>query len=82
MSNEPPVQISPRQRRILRAIMPAGVILLVVWIGWMALALASGGVEAWWWGTPILGLITSLILIVTGYNYRRILAQQPTRSRS
>lgn len=75
MSNEQPVQVSQRQRRILRAIMPAGVILLAVWIGWMAVALASGGVEAWWWGTPILGLFTSIVLIVTGYNYRRTLAK-------
>jgi hypothetical protein len=55
--------------------MPAGVILLVLWIGWAALALASGGVEAWWWGSQILGLVTSIVLIATGYHYRRLLSR-------
>lgn len=75
MSDQQPIQVGPRQRRILRALMPAGAILLLVWIAWVALALASGGVEAWWWITPILGVIVSVILIATGYNYRRTLSQ-------
>jgi hypothetical protein len=55
--------------------MPAGVILLVLWIGWAVLALGSGGVESWWWGSQILGLITSLLLIATGYHWRRTLSR-------
>lgn len=74
MSDEP-VEVGKWQRRLLLATLPAGIVLLILWVGWMVVALASGGFEAWWWGTPILGLVTSLILIATGYNYRRILAR-------
>ena len=74
MSDEP-VIVGKWQRRLLLATLPAGIVLLILWVGWMVVALASGGVEAWWWGTPILGLVTSLILIATGYNYRRILTR-------
>lgn len=70
-----PIKVGKWQRRLLLATLPAGVVLLILWVGWMVVALASGDVEAWWWGTPILGLVTSLILIATGYNYRRILAR-------
>jgi hypothetical protein len=74
MSDEP-VKVGKWQRRLLLVTLPSGIVLLILWVGWMVVALASGGVEAWWWGTPILGLVTSLILIATGYNYRRILAR-------
>jgi hypothetical protein len=74
MSDEP-VKVGKWQRRLLLATLPTGIVLLILWVGWMVVALASGGVEAWWWGTPILGLVTSLILIATGYNYRRILSR-------
>ena len=55
--------------------MPIGIALLVLWFGWMAVAIAKGGVEAWWWGSSIIGLVGALILIGTGWNYRRILSK-------
>jgi len=73
--SDKPVKVGKWQRRLLLATLPAVIVLQILWVGWMVVALASGGVEAWWWGTPILGLVTSLILIATGYNYRRILAR-------
>ena len=75
MSNEQRPQVGRWQGRLLRATMPIGIALLVLWFGWMAVAIAKGGVEAWWWGSSIIGLVGALILIGTGWNYRRILSK-------
>jgi hypothetical protein len=75
MDNQRQPQVGRWQRRLLMMTMPAGVVLLALWIAWVAFAVAAGGVEAWWWGTPILGLVTSLILIGTGWNYHRALSK-------
>jgi membrane protein implicated in regulation of membrane protease activity len=75
MPDGQPATVGRWQRRLLLATMPIGLAMIALWIAWAALALASGGIEAWWWGTPILGLVTSLILVVSGYLYRRDLAR-------
>jgi len=75
MDREPQRRVGNWQRRLLMATMPIGIVLLVLWIAWMSIALTAGGVEAWWWATPILGLVASLILIGTGWNYRRALSR-------
>ena len=52
--------------------LPAGVVLLVVWLVYVGVALAIGDEQ---FGLTIVqavfGLLTSLILIVTGYQYRK-----------
>jgi fatty acid desaturase len=75
MHDRQPAQVGTWQRRLLLAMMPIGLAMLVLWIAWAALALASGGIETWWWGTPVLGLVTSLVLVVSGYLYHRDLAR-------
>jgi apolipoprotein N-acyltransferase len=63
---------SPRMERVLRAILPIGIGLLVVWLAWVGTALVVG-VEEFGLGfaSAALGLVTSLLLIVTGYLNRR-----------
>jgi hypothetical protein len=63
------------QRRVLRATLPAGVLLLVAWLVWLVLPALMGDTRTdFTFPQGILGLVTSLILIVTGYGYRRDLA--------
>jgi membrane associated rhomboid family serine protease len=68
----PPEMPGPWARRILRAVLPGGVILLVVWVVYVVAALVIGSQQ---FGLTIVqavfGLLTSLILIVTGYQYRK-----------
>jgi len=68
----PPTTPGPWARRILRAVLPAGVMLLVVWFVYVGGALVIGGEQSGFaivW--TVFGLVTSLILIVTGYQYRK-----------
>jgi hypothetical protein len=69
MNQEP----SPRTRRLLWAVFPAGVVLLITWIVLIAARVATGASHEISVVSAILGLITALILIVTGLNYRRAL---------
>ena len=75
MDGEQPVQIGKWQSRILRAVLPCGVLLLLLWVAWVSLALIIGvkdfGIG---WASAAMGLITSLVLIASGYAYRRNLA--------
>ena len=77
MTSEPPPRPGKWAGRILRATLPAGVVLLVVWVIWFAVALAVGvenfGLSA---AQAVLGLVTSLSLIISGYSYRRVLARR------
>jgi apolipoprotein N-acyltransferase len=63
--------------RILRATLPVGFVLLVVWVVWLGVALRVGveqsGLNV---AQAVLGLVTSLGLIVSGYSYRRALARR------
>lgn len=63
--------------RILRATLPVGLVLLVVWVVWLAVALAVGvenfGLSA---AQAVLGLLTSLSLIISGYSFRRALIRK------
>jgi hypothetical protein len=74
--NGPAATPGPWARRLLRAILPAGVVLLFVWLAYLVAALVGGGelfgltiVQA------VFGLLTSLILIASGYHYRRSLRE-------
>ena len=64
----------PWARRILGATLPIGVALLIVWIVYVAAALVIASEQ---FGLTIvqavLGLLTSLILIVSDYHYGRSL---------
>lgn len=68
------------QRRVLGAILPAGIVLLAAWVIAVALPTARGaeppGLSV---ASMILGLVTSAILIVTGYGYRRSVASPRSR---
>jgi membrane protein implicated in regulation of membrane protease activity len=65
----------PWARRIPGATLPIGVALLIVWIVYVAAALVIGSEQ---FGLTIvqavLSLLTSLILIVSGHQYRRSLS--------
>ena len=68
----PPAAPEPWARRLLRAVLPAGVVLLVVWFAYVGVVLVVGAERS---GLSIVqavfGLLTSLILIVSGYQYRK-----------
>jgi hypothetical protein len=71
----PPAKPGPWAQRILRAVLPAGVVLLVVWLVDAAAALVIGGEQVGLTiAQAVFGLLTSLILIVSGYQYRKHLA--------
>lgn len=71
MAGDDPVKVSPRARWLLRSVLPLGVILLVLWIATMVWQLADGQVDGLRLSSAVLGLATSVILIVTGREYRR-----------
>jgi hypothetical protein len=71
MAGNDPVKVSPRARWLLRSVLPLGVILLVLWIAIMVWQLADGQVDGLRLSSAVLGLATSVILIVTGREYRR-----------
>ena len=71
MAGDDPVKVSPRARWLLRSVLPLGVILLVLWIATMVWQVADGQVDGLRLSSAVLGLVTSVILIVTGREYRR-----------
>jgi hypothetical protein len=68
------------QRRVLRAVMPAGILLLLVWVVWVGLPFVMGtqrtDISV---GSAVIGLVTSLILIATGRHYRRMMPVAQSR---
>jgi len=63
-----------RSQRLLRAILPIGIALLVAWIVWLVIEIAIGDTQRGFsWVSAALGLATSLILIASGISYRRAL---------
>ena len=66
-----PGGVSARARWLLRAVLPLGVILLVLWIATMLWQIADGQVDGIRLASAVLGIATSVILIVTGREYRR-----------
>ena len=64
--------ISKRNERILRAVLPIGVAMLLVWVVWFVVAVGLPPSDiGMGWVSALAGLVTSLVLIVTGYLYRR-----------
>jgi membrane associated rhomboid family serine protease len=68
-----PTQLSKRQERLLRATLPLGIAYFALWVGWLVATLmlqpeGAGGVS---WVSAAFGLIMSLLLIVSGFAYRR-----------
>ena len=61
-----------RSQRFLCAILPIGIVLLVTWVVWFVVQIvlgdASRGVSI---VSAVLGLLSSLTLIVSGFHYRR-----------
>lgn len=81
MDDEQAVQIGKWQSRILRAVLPCGVLLLVLWVAWVAAALFIGGrYFGIGWASAAMALITSLVLIASGSAYRRNFAAPQSRS--
>ena len=65
---------SARSQRLLRAVLPIGIALLVTWIVWLVVEIAIGDTQRGFsWVSAALGLATSLILIASGISYRRAL---------
>jgi hypothetical protein len=65
---------STRTERFLWAILPIGIVLLIAWILWLVVSIAVGDTQRGFSvASGILGLVTSLVLIISGRNYRRAL---------
>ena len=62
--------------RILRAILPIGIVLLLAWVGWALVGAVGGFGDDWWSLSAVTGLITSVILIGVGWQIRRELARR------
>ena len=74
MSESPAQPPSARSQRILRATLPIGIGLLIVWLGWVVVEVAVGDAQGGsWWVSAAIGLATCLILIASGISYRRAL---------
>ena len=67
-------QLTQRSRRILSAIFPIGVVLLVVWVIFHVAAIVVGDELSI--VSAVLGLVSSVILIVTGWTYRRAIRER------
>ena len=79
-ADERPGEIGRWQRRLLLAVLPVGVVLLIAWVAWLAVSLAGGLDEAGVsWPSAGIGLVTSLLLIGFGRSYRQALARLPRR---
>jgi membrane associated rhomboid family serine protease len=65
------------QRRILTWTLPIGVLLLALWVLWIAFGLVNGivGTEISW-VSAAMGLLSSLILIAAGALFRHELARR------
>lgn len=71
------------QRRVLRATLPAGILVLAAWILWLAVPALTGGTRSdYSFPSGIVGLVTASILIVTGINNRRAMAAADARTAS
>ena len=60
MADRDPVEMSPRTGRLLRALLPAGALLLVLWVAFGPWAIATGATADLSIVSMALGLITSL----------------------
>ena len=68
---------SAPSQRVLWATLPIGIVLLVTWVVWLAVEIALGDTQRGFSIVPaLLGLLTSLTLIVSGLHYRRALRRQ------
>jgi hypothetical protein len=67
--------------RILRAILPIGIVLLVAWVGWAIAGMMGGFGDDWWSLSAITGLLTSVILIGVGWQIRRELTRRESTDR-
>lgn len=79
MTQGPRGRPSSTSRRVLRAVLPIGVVLLITWIVLFVVEVAigdlgrQGGISI---VSAVLGLLTSLTLIVSGIHYRRALGPE------
>jgi hypothetical protein len=70
---QPPSEWS---KRILRATLPIGIVLLIVWLAWVVVEFAVGDTQRGsWWVSAAIGLATCVILIASGVYYRRALGR-------
>jgi hypothetical protein len=72
MSEVPGNAPSGRSQRFLRATLPIGIVLTMVWVVLLVVDIAIGDAQhGFSIATAILGLVSSLALIVSGLHYRR-----------
>jgi hypothetical protein len=62
-----------RSERVLRAVLPIGVVLLILWAVWLGMEIAFGEAERLSVVSAVFGLVTSIVLIASGLSYRRAL---------
>lgn len=68
---------SGRSQRVLWAILPIGIVLSVTWVLRLVVEIALGDTQRGLSiASAVLGLFTSLTLIVSGLHYRRALRRQ------
>jgi hypothetical protein len=75
----PSSTVSPRWRRVLWAMFPIGIVLLITWVLWLIVEIAeiaAGDASGFSVMPAILGLVSSLGLIVSGREYRRSLRRE------
>jgi hypothetical protein len=69
----PSATVSPRWRRVLWAMLPIVIVLLITWVIWLIVEIAIGEASGFSIVPAFLGLASSLGLIVSGREYRRSL---------
>jgi hypothetical protein len=74
-SGEPGRKVGKWQRRALVAVMPAGFTMLTLWILWVVIGSTSGWITGIGWLQAVLGLVTSVLLIMVGTAYRKVLGE-------
>jgi len=74
MNDGPAHPPSERSQRILRAVLPIDIVLLITWLAWVVVEIAVGDTQnGSWLVSAAIGLGTCLILIASGLYYRRAL---------
>jgi hypothetical protein len=77
MSEGPDQAPLTRVERFLWAALPIGIVLLVTWIVLLVVSIAIGDTQRGFsWVSATLGVLVSLLLIISGRNYRRALRRR------
>jgi hypothetical protein len=68
---------SPVVRRILMAMLPIGLVFLAAYVIWVGILVATGNAGSGTsWASVIIDLVMCLVLITSGWAYRRALTRR------